>query len=150
MYLPRIAHGMPGLLLFVLGLTLAAQALAQMHRVTADGFTVQASTTETGSISDDAARRFGIERGPGRAVLNVTVLDPEGRTVPAEIDAQAVNLAGMKRSIPVKSTAMQGWVSYAGGYQYTPSEVIDFVIHARPERLGQTITLRFRDRLPLR
>lgn len=150
MYQPRIAHRMLGLLLFVLGLTLAAPAPAQMHRVTADGFTVQASTTDTGNISDDAARRFGIERGPGRAVLNVTVLDPDGRTVPAEIDVQAVNLAGMKRSIPVKSTAMQGWISYAGGYQYASSEVIDFVIHVRPERLGQAITLRFRDRLPLR
>lgn len=146
---PCIAYRIVGLVLLVFGTTFASPVLAQKHRAIAEGFILQASTTDTENISEDAARRFGIKRGPGRAIVNVTVLDPEGRTVPAEIDVQAINLAGMKRSIPIKSTAMQGWISYAGGYQYTPREVIDFVIHARPDRLGQTITLRFRDRLPL-
>lgn len=143
---PRIAGG----LLWAGCLLTALSAQAQMHRTKVDGYILQASTTDTENIEDEAARRFGIERGPGRAVINVTVLDPDGQTVPAAVAVQAINLAGMKRTVPMTSTAMQGWISYAGGYEYSPREVIDFVVRAHPEALGKTLTLRFRDRLPVR
>lgn len=137
-------------LLWAFGSLASAPALAQQHQVAKHGYLLQASTTDTENISDDAARRFDIERGPGRAVINVTVLDGEGRTVPAAVDVQAINLAGMKRSIRMTSTATDGWISYAGGYEYSSREVLDFVVRARPEGMADTIMLRFRDRLPVR
>lgn len=101
-------------------------------------------------IAAEAAREQGIERDPGKAILNVTVMDSEGRTVPAELVVHAINLAGMKTCIPMKATPLDGWISYAGVYPHMEKEILDFVILARPEKSAREITLRFRGRMPVR
>ncbi len=131
-------------------LMLNAVAIAQAHRQSEQGFTVQASTTSTENISSSAARKFGIDKGPHNAVINVTVMDENGRTVPADIVVEAVNLAGMKTRIDVRSTASNGWISYAGGYRHAEQEVLDFTVRATPRKANEAILLRFRERMPVR
>lgn len=124
-------------------------AVAQAHRQSENGFTVQASTTSTENIDSAAARKYGIDKGAHNAIINVTVMDDQGRTVPAKVEVEAINLAGMKRRIDMKSTASNGWISYAGGYRHTEQEVLDFTVRAQPRKANSTIVLQFRERLPV-
>lgn len=127
-----------------------ACSFAQAHRQSAGGYTVQASTTSTMDIAAAAALKQGIQRDPRKAILNVTVIDSKGRTVHAELAVDAINLAGIKSRIPMKPTPLDGWISYTGVYPHLEQEVLDFVILTRPEKSAQWITLRFRDRMPVR
>lgn len=128
-----------------------AQANAQPHQVVRDGYALRASTVVSTALDPQTARSHGIEREPGRGVLNVMVEKATAprENVPAEVTAVARNLAGMEREVPMREArAPNGMVSYIGGYEFAPREVLDFIITARPRGHPDELSLEFRDRLP--
>lgn len=123
---------------------------AQVHSRDYGQFTVRSSTVGSVNLAEETAVEHGIERDPRRGVLNVTVLHGEQgikKTVPASVSAYVMNLTGQRRHIDLREITAEGRVSYMGTYQFTNGEVLDFHIHAKPNRSNDVLRLRFRDRL---
>lgn len=135
----------------ILMLAAGASARAQSHESTSDGYTLRGSTVSTESIPEKEAKAHGIEQSPRRGILNVTVLKKGAsgaeRTMRADVHAYAKDLNGYRREIAMKPTVANGYVSYAGTYDFVHGEVIDFTVTAKPEDSGRTLTLTFRDRM---
>lgn len=135
------------------GLLLAISAfcaVAQVHEARRGDFVLRSSTVASDRINPATAGKHGIEPSPTRGVLNVTVLrGRNGRTVPAEVAASSVNLAGVRQDIEMREVRAGGRVSYLGSYDFLPREVIDFEITARPLRPANSrpLSLKYRDRM---
>lgn len=130
--------------------TAAFCALAQVHEARRGDLVLRSSTVASDRINPATAGKHGIEPSPTRGVLNVTVLrGPDGRTVPAEVAASSVNLAGIRQDIEMREVRADGRVSYVGSYDFLPREVIDFEITARPLRPANSrpLSLKYRDRM---
>jgi hypothetical protein len=121
-------------------------ARSQTFEAHAGPFTLRASTVGSESISKETAAAHGIERSPTTALVNATLMR-DGKTVPARMEVEARNLAGMKRTIDMRETARDGYVSYMGSYDIAPGEVLDFTVKALPASGARWITLHFRDRM---
>ena len=89
--------------------TVAFCALAQVHEARRGDLVLRSSTVASDRINPATAGKHGIEPSPTRGVLNVTVLrGPDGRTVPAEVAASSVNLAGVRQDIEMRKFAPMG------------------------------------------
>jgi len=91
----------------------------------------------------------GIPRTGNHGVLTVTVMEkgPSLRSVPAKVRAYAIGVAGLKRPIDMRETKAGDWVSYRGKFSFAPREVLRFEIVAEPEGSGETLDMRYRERL---
>lgn len=121
-------------------------ARSQAFEAHAGPYTLRASTVGSESISKETAAIHGIERSPSRAIVNATLMR-DGKTVPAHMEVEARNLAGMRRAIDMRETENNGYVSYTGTYEIARGEVLDFTVKARPASGAPVLTLHFRDRM---
>jgi hypothetical protein len=131
---------------------IAATANAQPHETRRGELTLRASTVASGMIDPATAKRHGIERASDVGVLNVLVARSRGgvlHPVPAQVEAEAWSLSGVRQKIQMREVREEDRVTYLGSYDFLPREVIDFRISAVP--LGQPATpalsLTFRDRV---
>lgn len=129
-----------------LAMLASGPAWSQAHEARAGDYTVRASTVRSDMLAPETARRHGIERSATRGVLNVTVMK-DGKTVPAAIEAEAHNLTGRPRPVPLTQTTANGYVSYTGAYDFVHGEVLDFRIRAQPQGGAPALKLEFRDRM---
>ena len=53
----------------------------------------------TMDLSASIASKYGLPRGKDRALVNVSVLDPEGNPVRVEIDGRSENLLGQRQRL---------------------------------------------------
>lgn len=136
---------------FALAVT-AGVAPAQPHETTQGDLTLRSSTVASGMIDKATADRHGIEQAPDVGVLNV-LLARSGtgrlRPIPAEVNAEAWSLSGVRQKIDMREIREDGRVSYVGSYDFLPREVLDFRITARPLDAGGggTLSLAYRDRM---
>ncbi len=130
--------------------TAAFCAVAQVHEARRGELVLRSSTVASDRINPATASKHGIEPFPTRGVLNVTVLrGRNGKTVPAEVAASSINLAGVRQDIEMREVRAGDRVSYVGSYDFLPREVIDFEITARPlwPANSRPLTLKYRDRM---
>lgn len=132
-------------------LMLVAAAWAQPQEVSRGGLTLRSSTVASGMIDQATADRHGIEQAPDVGVLNVVLARSEtGRLqpIPAQVEATAWSLSGIRQEIEMREVRENGRVSYMGTYDFLPREVIDFRITAKPlDAPSVSLSLAYRDRM---
>ncbi|WP_325170144.1 DUF4426 domain-containing protein [Noviherbaspirillum pedocola] len=137
--------------MLLVGLVMAPGAvLAQSHSVSEGPYVLRASTVSSESLPEETARANGIHHDPRRGVLNVMVAEKKDRallTTHARVHADARDLTGQRRRIPMREIDSNGSVTYLGTYDFVEGEVIDFLIEAEPMRGDRKLRLTFRDRL---
>ena len=71
------------------------------------------------------------------------------RPIPAQVQAEAWSLSGVRQEIAMREVREDGRVSYVGTYDFLPREVIDFLITATPldRPAAQPLALAYRDRM---
>lgn len=63
------------------------------------------------------------------------------------MEASVVNLAGLRRLVPMEETKANGWTSYSGTFKFAPREVLDFTITAHPAGGGQPLEMTYREQV---
>ena len=127
-----------------------AEAFAQAHEKRVGPWVLRGSTVSSETFDETAARTHGIDPGPTRAVLNVTLSrasDEPRANLRADVEASITDLAGRSIDVPMREVVGNGMVSYLGTVDFAPRQVLDFRIVARPHPDGAPITLEFRDRM---
>lgn len=128
----------------------SSTAWSQAHEHQFGPYVIRSSTVGSENISAETAAAHGIERGPRKAILNVTVLKKEGGqevTVPARLQVYVRNLTEQRRQIDMREVAAEGRVSYMGTYDFLHGSVLDFTINAQPANSGKTLTMTYRERM---
>lgn len=131
-------------------LALSSPLWAQSHEQASGPYVVQASVVATNTIAEESAQVHGIEQESNRAILNVIVMkkgDPQEHPLRAQVQAYATNLAGVRHQIELEEIEVNNRVSYTGTFSFLPREVVDFDISAQPEGSGETINMKFRERI---
>lgn len=130
----------------------AAGVSAQSHEVERGGVVLRSSSVASDRIDATTARLHGIEPSPDRAVLNVVLLTTQPNnppTLPAQVSASSINMAGVRNVIEMREVRENDRVSYMGSYAFAPREVLDFEVTALPTGTDQRapLTLRYRERM---
>lgn len=68
-------------------------------------------------------------------------------TVPARVEVKATDLTGVTRQVEMRKAESNGWISYAGTYDFVNSEVVDFSVRAVPEESDVSLNLKYRERM---
>jgi len=105
-------------------------------------FTIHHSAFTSDTLNADVARAYGIQRSKHRGLLNVSVIKEEpgttGKSVPAQVDVDIVNLAGQRSAIPMRELADKGATYYLGEFPVYDQQTIDFEIEVRPQGASET------------
>lgn len=101
---------------------------------------VHYSAINTSQLPPEVAARFGIQRSASRTLLNLAVLrkSEEGldRAVRAQIEVQAVNLAGQRRSLELQEVVEQDAIYYIASFPIHNEERLTFRVRVLPEDLA--------------
>ena len=97
-------------------------------------------------IDADTASRYDIVRGRNRALINVSVLDAEGRSVTASVSGTVRNLPGQVLRLEFTEVPEGEAVYYLAQTRYTDREVLRFSLElGTPD--GATHPLEFQQTL---
>jgi hypothetical protein len=137
--------------LVAMALTAAfAAAHAQPHEKRVGAYVLRSSTVASENIDEATARLHGIKPEPTLGIINVMVAHVSGRVrenVPADVTVTATSLTGRRHHIDMRQVLENGRISYLGTYHFSPREVFDFRVAARPLHAKNAITLMYRDRM---
>lgn len=131
--------------LLLLTAATALPAVAQQSQEFGD-YEVHYNTLNTNILSPEIASAYGIRRAGTQAMLNVTVLQ-KGNREPAEarITAEATNLTGQRRAIPLRQVNDQGAIYYIGQFRIHDEETLNFNLQVQPDgHDGAPFELQFR------
>ena len=131
--------GMGALLLLGLVMLVAATAVEAQQAEDLGTHWVHYSVINTSQLSPEVASAIGVQRSASRALLNLAVLRKSDQgmdqAVRAQIQVQAVNLAGQRRDIELREVVEQDAVYYLGSFRIHNEERIRFRVSVLPEDL---------------
>ncbi len=111
-------------------------------------YTVHHNAFLTVDLSPEMASRYHIRRSPNRAMLNISIIKEKAGTtgtgVTAEVIAQARNLRGQVRRIPLREIKEENAVYYIGEFLVENLEQVTFTIEAIPNGSDKKITASFK------
>jgi len=135
-------------LLALLALVLLAPTAGAQQSQDFGDYVVHYNAFNANLITPDIARAYGIQRSSSRAVLNITVLkkvmDTPGTPVRAKVKAEATNLTGQLREIPVREIDEPGGaVYYLGEFPVHNLETWRFAVEVQVEGEPEPLLVRF-------
>ena len=105
-------------------------------------FTIHHSAFSSDTLNADVARAYGIQRSKRRGLLNVSVIKEAagttGKSVPAQVEVDIVNIAGQRSAIPMRELKDKDAIYYLGEFPVHDQQTIEFEIEARPQGAGET------------
>lgn len=131
-------------------LVLAASPLYAQQFERFGKYEVHYNALTTDQIPAPVAQGYGIQRSPSRALLNVTVLDTTegegpGAPIHANVTANAVNLTGQFREIPMRVIEEPGEaVYYIGHFPVHNLETYTFTVTVGVEGEDEPFVVEFR------
>lgn len=132
---------------------IGGNARAQVHEQTFDGYVVRANVIAAASLSEAQASEHRIEASPNTGVLNVVVLrrsDRAGATVPAEVRAWVVAIAGVEVPIEMRAAVANERISYFGTFDIPARQSdVQFRIWLQPEAETLSFEFHFEDKLAI-
>ena len=129
-------------------LVLACLPLAGVAENSTDipGYIIHHNAFTTDTLSPEVARHYQLTRSKNRGMLNVSVIKgvpgTTGRSVRAEVTAQAVNLAGQSREIELREITDGDAIYYIGDFRVTHQETLNFTLQVTPEGSTESYTAR--------
>ena len=134
-------------LLLLAGSLLSADAFADDYVRVFGDYRVFYNAFSSDMLEPQIARSYELPRSRFRGLLNITVqrrTDSGYEGVPAQVDAQAVNLSQQLKKIPVKEVREGEVVYYLGVFPITNRETLDFDVTVSPEGSQTPMAIRFR------
>ncbi|MCY7372001.1 MAG: DUF4426 domain-containing protein, partial [Polaromonas sp.] len=101
-------------------------------------------------LSASTAMRHGIERASDRAVLNLVILERQGKrqvTLPARVTASTHNLIGQSEAIEMRAIRANGRVSYFVTFGFAPLRNFRITMTALPVGTNEPLEIEFEVRL---
>lgn len=113
--------------LLVLAALLASPALA-------NGLELYCVAVPTLELTQDAAKKFNVDRAANRGLLTVTVVKKgkagKGDTVQAQVYAGAINQRNSLSNIPIREVREGDSVYYLGEFQVSTPDTLRFLVNA--------------------
>lgn len=110
-------------------------------------YTVHYNAFTSDSLQPSMAKAYGITRSKNRALVSISILKktlaPLGKPVKAEVSAEANNLTGQWKTIPIREINDGGAIYYISEFRVAHKEVLTFKVTAKPEGSDQTLTVKF-------
>ena len=97
-------------------------------------------------VQSEIALRYGLRRGPGLAIVNVSVLDAAGKGAACAIVGHSKNLLGQISPLTFKAVREGDAVYYLAEVRHADQEVLRFSLTIRPLD-AQSFDLSFQQRL---
>lgn len=112
-----------------------------------DHYTVHYSVFPSTTITPEIAAIYGIKRGPGIALINITVIDDDLRGEAfgqaATVTGTASNLMQQQRELAFKQITEPNAVYYLASLRHTNEEVMHFAISVTPQDKKTPFTFKF-------
>ena len=97
-------------------------------------------------FSEEIALQYDIVRGPGRALVNLSILDDQGIPVAVTPDGSATNLLGQSSSLEFREIREGPAIYYLADVRYTDRDTLRFSIRiTTPD--GRVHTLEFQQQM---
>ncbi|MDQ3495242.1 MAG: DUF4426 domain-containing protein [Pseudomonadota bacterium] len=125
--------------------TRQAARLPQEATVRSGDLLVRASTVPTMTLSTAVARQYGIARDAGTVLLLVgvrRVAGEEETSVPARVNATAVDLLGKRQAPVIREVRSGDFIDYVGSFRIAAPETLRFDVEVVADS-GQRATLQF-------
>jgi len=110
-------------------------------------YTVHYNAFTSDSLQPSMAKAYGITRSKNRGLVSISILkkslSPLGKPVKAKVSAEANNLTGQWKSIPIREINDGGAVYYISEFRVAHKEVLTFKITAVPEDSDQELQVKF-------
>ena len=97
-------------------------------------------------VQSEIAHQYGLRRGPGLAVVNISVLDAAGRGTACVIAGYSKNLLGQNSSLTFKEVREGDAVYYLAEVRHADQEVLRFSLTVTPTD-AEPFNLNFQQRL---
>ncbi len=97
-------------------------------------------------VQSEIAHQYGLRRGPGLAVVNISVLDAAGRGAACAIAGHSKNLLGQISPLTFKEVREGDAVYYLAEVRHADQEVLRFSLTLTPLD-GEPFNLNFQQRL---
>jgi hypothetical protein len=122
----------------------AVAGSAQFQRIGA--LEVHYVVVNTLFLEPDVAARYGIVRARDRAILNVSVVGPEGRPIDAAVSGRARNLLGHDQALAFERIAEGEAIYFIAPIRHTDQDVLRFDV-AIDDGRGNSGHVEFMERL---
>jgi len=110
-------------------------------------YTVHYNAFTSDSLQPSMAKAYGITRSKNRGLVSISILkkdlSPLGKPVKAEVSAEANNLTGQWKKIPIREIIDGGAVYYISEFRVAHKEVLTFNITAKPEDSDKPLNFKF-------
>lgn len=97
-------------------------------------------------LKPEVATEYGVTRGRDRAFMNLSVLDAEGRAVPAEVSGIMINLLSQQQRLQFREVQEGEAIYYLAEFKHTDRDTLRFVVDIVPPD-GEPQQLRFQQRM---
>ena len=110
-------------------------------------YTVHYNAFTSDSLQPSMAKAYGITRSKNRGLVSISILkktlSPLGTPVKAQVSAEANNLTGQWKKIPIREIVDGGAVYYISEFRVAHKEVLTFKVTAKPEGSDQELNFKF-------
>jgi hypothetical protein len=110
-------------------------------------FVIHYNAMATDMVPPEVALKYRITRSQNRGMINITVLkkvlSSPGQPVHANVEVNALNLAGQSRAISMREIREGNAIYYIGEFGVANEETLNFNVRARPEGSQETVEVRF-------
>lgn len=142
-------HRFPHFFIALLAFTFCNIVLAE-NSTKIPGYTVHHNAVTTDTLSPSVAHAYRIPRSRYRAMINISVIkDKPGTTgvaVKSRVSAQAKNIQGLIRNIPLFEVIEGNAIYYIGHFPIADKEELSFNIRVQPANEKQTHDMQFKNR----
>jgi hypothetical protein len=96
--------------------------------ITLDDHEVHYVLVNTLFLAPEVAQRYGIERASNRAIVNLSVIGPDGIPRDATVTGEVKNLLGQRSSLSFERTADGDAIYFIAPVVFTDQDVLSFTI----------------------
>jgi len=123
----------------LLWLALAATATAEQKQMIG-GFEAHYSLVPTSFLKPDIAAEYGVTRARDRALLNISIIDPETGPVRAAVSGGMRNLLEQRETLSFREVLEGPAVYYLAEVRYTDRDVLRFALEVEtPDGIRHTL-----------
>lgn len=120
------------------------QAVAE-NSTRAGDYTIHYNAFTADTLSPEVAQAYGFQRSKFRGLINVSVVKEEpgttGKSVPASVDVNIVNITGQKSRLPMRELKDKDAYYYFGEFPVYNAQTVKFEIEAKPEGAAKATTV---------
>ena len=133
--------------LTLLTFLLSPLSAAAEQKVTFDGFEAHYIVLSTMALKPEIAQHYNLTRAPDRALINISVLDPDGTPTPARVTGSVKNLLAQTSELTFREVREDYALYYLATIRYSDQDVLRFTFAVETD--GRSYTFEHQQRMYL-